>query len=257
MNTLCWTHTHTHTLITFYDSQCMTVPLSIGKTVVVCTEYAYYAMLKGIIKKSLFITNQYSLPGHTVMGLTAWGGETRDNIIQFIPFTASLSLTMYWVISISLRITFYVGGGHRWTSWRGVSTSVQVYTLVTCVLHFFLSENVLYLYIHSYSIHMCCTRHQLTLQLLNLSSCTYLLRIWCQWTVWVTFVILKVRPCWKERKPFKSMYFLWLFFIPNAVWYIMFFLSYHLMLHAELGPYHSFTVVVSKYNTFNKNNSIK
>jgi hypothetical protein len=29
------------------------------------------------------------------------------------------------------------------------------------------------------------------------------------------------------------------------------------MLHAELGTYHSLTAVVSKNNTFNKNNSIK
>jgi hypothetical protein len=29
------------------------------------------------------------------------------------------------------------------------------------------------------------------------------------------------------------------------------------MLHAKLGTYHSFTAVVSKHNTFNKNNSIK
>jgi len=29
------------------------------------------------------------------------------------------------------------------------------------------------------------------------------------------------------------------------------------MPHAELGTYHSFTAVVSKHNTLNKNNSIK
>jgi hypothetical protein len=53
----------------------MTVPLSTGKTVVVCTEYTYYAMLKGIIKKSLLVINQYSLPSHKGNGTNSmsWG----------------------------------------------------------------------------------------------------------------------------------------------------------------------------------------
>lgn len=42
----------------------------------------------------------------------------------------------------------------------------SVDTCNVCVtLFFFFGENNLYLYIHSYNIHMCCTRYQLMLQL--------------------------------------------------------------------------------------------
>lgn len=191
------------------------------------------------------------------MELTAWGGETRDNIIQLIPFTASLSLTLYWVISINLHITFYWEGGTQMNQLdRRVYKCASVDTCNECVTLFFL--RISYISTFTVTIFTCAVQDtNLCSIFLNLSSWAQFPSIWCQWTVWVRFIIVKVRPCWKESKPFKSMYFDWLFFVPNAVWYIMFFLSCHLMLHAELGPYHSFTVVVSKHNTFNTNNSIK
>jgi hypothetical protein len=159
------------------------------------------------------------------MVLTAWGGEIRNNIIQVIPFTAFLSLTLYRVLSISLHITFYWGG----TDEPVGSVCLQVCTcrhLLMCVLH------------SQLTIFTCAVQDMnLCSNFPNLSSWTHFLSIWCQWTVCVRFIILKVRPCWKERKSFKSLYFYCLFFIPNAVWYtsIMFFLCCHLMLPAELG----------------------
>jgi len=169
-----------------------------------------------------------------------------------------VSLTLYWVISISPHITFYwgVGGAHMTQLDGCVYKCASVDTCNECVTLFFM--RISYISTFTVTVFTCAVQDtNLCSNFLNLSSWTHFLSIWCQWTVWVRFIILKVRPCWKESKSFQSMYFYSLFFVPNAVWYIMFFLSCHLMPHAELGTYHSFTAVVSKHNTLNKNNSIK
>ena len=64
-------------------------------------------MLKGTIKKSLFIINEYSLPGHNVMGLTAWDGETRENIIQFLVIV-QLDAQIPFNVFIYLFIVLYL-----------------------------------------------------------------------------------------------------------------------------------------------------
>jgi hypothetical protein len=145
-------------------------------------------MLEGTIKKSLFIINEYSLSGYKVMGLTAWDGETRENIIQFIPFTASLSLTVYWVISISLHNTFYWRGGAQMNQLDGcVHKCASVDTCNEYVTLFFLSENIS---TFTVTIFTCAVQDtNLCSNVLNLSSWTHSLIIWCHWTVWERYKI--------------------------------------------------------------------
>jgi hypothetical protein len=83
-----------------------------SRTLVVRMHWPHLAMLcsRAQFKKSLFAINQYSLPAHKVMGLTAYGGEIRDTIIKLIPFKSSRSLTGTELFQLAF-ISLFIGGG--------------------------------------------------------------------------------------------------------------------------------------------------
>lgn len=120
-----------------------------------------YAMLKGTIKRSLFIINQYSFTDQKVVGLTAFGDEAKDHVIQFIPFTVSLSLTLYRVISISYFLWRW--GGAEMNQLDGYVCKCA--SDGTCNKHVTFFGELSYLSTLTVAILVCCTRYHILLQL--------------------------------------------------------------------------------------------